>query len=432
MIVTVTGLWTRCHAQAIPKGNASFKGRINDVNAIYLDISFYGDSLCAGVFTLGESGVKIAIWGKIWSNGTVQLEETATKGKVTGVVHGKARKKSNGLWAIEGEWFNHAGTISSKLWVEQYTDGNKSISPCGQNKWLLHSQGVLKGQLTDVIVQKNNYGQLTGVLYRSDVAASEYLFGGDIYADSIFEIFSENSHFTQTGSLTCRYGNGNMFSCDYADTTGQQETFTLYHREKFDVGCIDRMDFSTTYSFTYPKRQDDEQFNMLIGTMMEQKIAQLMEYSKSQKLDRIAENRSVLRASNTWQIEFMNEKMLSGWLTFSATWRNEYQTTSFVYDLQNRKLLNLDDIFYTKGTGYQSFVSSKIKEKLKSHPAWNEEGFQAWVGMEKFSYFAIKNEGIQYMSEFSPIYGRIAVILPFDALRVYLKPNTLAAELAKL
>lgn len=391
-----------------------FKGRIDDLNDIAVSLAFDGKN-CKGTLTYLRSKVSFKLDGS-FKNNEFKLKEIDQHKQTSGHLEGKLMDGR-----VIGEWSNHDRSTLGSFILEKVDRPVEFPSYCGNNKWIHHYTGKHRGEKAEIILQKDIDDHLKGILYLASSNKS-YNVNGYLENNGLFVLDMADDLKKETGKIAGSLVDANSLHAAFTKTNGKTEMAKFELEKELSVGCIEFADYMSSYDITYPKLYS-RQFNDWIDEISNSWIYACKKYSANVKKKNTKEKpdlRASLRAYAWTDLDLINERLVSGFITFSNTWSVGMKGQSFNFDLKSGEEITFDDLFLPE-FDYRRFLWNEMNRTLKYHPNYKEEGFRKWVVGLEFPYFTIRNEGISFCSDFNAIYGQQRLTVSYDDLKPYLR-----------
>ncbi len=395
-----------------------YQGRVDDLNDVGLIIAYDGKD-CKGFITYLRSKERFKLEGNLKGD-KIKLRETDTEESVTGHFEGQFYGDFSKLKA---HWFNREKTRAGLLMLSQVEHEVVFPTYCGDNKWVRKYEGLIMGQTVEFILQRNSELDLKGIIWYKEKNRSHHLKGGMI-SETEFKVVITDELCHKLGAIQGSIQKPSFeILGHWISPEGEQ------HRVKFDktshitVGCIEYQDYMSTYDVIFPKSKNAS-FNAFINDIVGEWKISCKEQVKKLKEEREfpgPEDRAIAHAAGWFNIEYMSEHLVSGFITFNKSWEEEHQDLSFTYSLLNDEKVGLEDIF-REGVEYHQILLEKALMRLKYKPLYANAGFKEWITTTSFPHFTIRENGINYSTVFHPIYGRQSVTIPYDEMEEYLNP----------
>ena len=392
-----------------------YKGRIDDINDISIALAYDGRN-CKGILRYLRSNETFYLDGKI-KNNKIKLEEIDFKKRTSGYIQGQMVNDK-----IVGEWSNVDNTIAGKIKLEEVAEEAQTPSHCGNNKWLRIYSGKVNNEEVELILQKDVDTGVKGSIYFKTTKKSKLAIGVTIKDHFIIKITELDGNVFGTLDLT-KEGNRNKLKGTFTNSDGLVKTTPFRLVNQYGMDCVEFADYMTSYDFTFPKTKN-AYFNKWIEEKVDKWVKSCHAYGYKQKVKNEPNpfSRTSLRAFGWTDVHLLNDRLFSGFLTFSKTWSKKEDCISFNFDRTAGKMLELNELFI-EGFDYNTFIKNYIKIKSAQLKLTKKAAFNDWIDREDFPLFTIRNEGLCFSSFFNPIFGQQHILLPFEKLRPYLKKD---------
>ncbi|MBP7821336.1 MAG: hypothetical protein KA010_00340, partial [Saprospiraceae bacterium] len=133
-------------------------------------------------------------------------------------------------------------------------------------------------------------------------------------------------------------------------------------------------------------------------------------------------SRASTRGSAWCDIEYLNKKIISGFIVFSNTWTDSITCHSFNFDFLQNKEIKLDDIL-NNIPARDVFIDRYISSQVTALPQYTQRAFRDWIDEVDFSYFTIRQDGICFSTPYNTIFGQQHISIPYDKLKDFLKKS---------
>lgn len=391
-----------------------YKGRIDDLNDVAITLGFDGTD-CKGRLTYLRSNTDFDLNGFI-EDRTIYLQELDQLNKVSGILSGKIVGKT-----INGIWKNFDGSRGGNLSLIETKNIVKFPSYCGDNKWIRKYLGKIANDDWEILLQKESREKLSGLIFHKKKNIS-YTLKGNLNVDDNFTIKAKNQNGQTIETFVGQLQQDQL-------TIGKEKSkkITLLPVEGLTVGCVEYTDYATGYDITFPKTTNAA-FNQHMDEETNAWIKACRNYLlKVKKQDAATEPkmRATERGFAWGEVEYFSKKVISGFMTFSNTWTPGQKLIAYNFDLENDRMLYLEDIFENK-KDYQKYIRNYIKKEIKNHQLYTDSDFKKWIKKSDFSYFTIRKDGICFSTKYSMLYGRQSVTIPFRQLRPFMKKSFIA------
>ena len=397
-----------------------YKGRIDDLNDIAVSLAFDGKA-CKGFLVYLRSRERFLLEGT-FKNNQIQLKEIDKQGAVSGFINAKLL----GVY-INGDWNNFDKSIGGEITLQQVQYEARLPSYCGDDKWIRQYKGMIDGRAYTMILQKQSNESITGTAYSQN---ETYTIKGEINEYLQVDLKFKDAFNNTIGTLKGNHANEFDLRTNFFNKKGDNKKAPFQMVERFQMGCIEYADYISSYDITYPKTRyasfnqwiDQQAMSWVVNCKNQVQKIRVSYPVKKPKL------RATQRAYAWTELVYLSEELISGYITFSDTWTNDYQTKMFNFNLLTGKRLSVKDIF--KGR-YKKAIRKYIKKEYKKNPNLDFSEFRKWIIKDGFSLFTVREEGISFSTKFNPIFGQQHVLVPYDKLKPYLKKNTAVWNLYK-
>ena len=393
-----------------------YKGKIDGTNEITITLAFDGKS-CKGLLVYSKSGERLRLDGVLKSN-ELKLLEVDQNGIISGEFEGYIQGKNLIL-----NWSNVDNTLGSDVFLTQIK--NEELTPkSGINqKWIRYYEGDVFGSKVDLFLQHDGENGLKGIAYFENENKSYNLIG-DTYDVDNLEITIKDDQNNLKGTLQGVFKEGNEISANFY-INAQRTPILFLIKKELKVDCIEYADYVTNYDIAFPKTS-----NLSFNRWMEKLTSQWVNDCRNHSFEvRMVVNtaikpelRSSVRAYAWSEVDFFDDHLISGFLTFENTWTKGLNGKPFNFDFNKGKEIALEDIF-KEGFDRSAFIANQLNEKIDQHALYNDYEFRNWLSKQDFPYFLIHKDGLAFCTSFNSIYGRQKVKIPFEALKPYFKEN---------
>lgn len=391
-----------------------YKGRVDDLNDVAVTLGFDG-SVCKGRLTYLRSHTDFDLEGYI-ENRNIFLQEFDRHNKVSGTLKGKISGKN-----ISGSWKNYDGSKGGNLSLTETKKIAKFPSYCGDNKWIRKYKGDIANDRWEIILQKESSERLSGLIFHKKNNIS-YTFKGSIDERNNFTIKAKD----QTGKIVDVF-TGQLNKDKLTIGKKKQNTITLLPIAGLTIGCVEYADYATGYDITFPKTT-----NAAFNQQMDKETNEWIKACRNHLLKIKKQNdiagpkmRAKERGFAWGEVEFFSLKVISGFMTFSNTWTPGQKLIAYNFDMENDRMLYLEDIFKEE-LDYRKYVKNYIKKEIKKHQLYSNSDFKKWIKKSDFSYFTIRKDGICFSTKSNMLYGRQSVTIPYRQLQPFLKKSFIA------
>lgn len=402
-----------------------YKGRVNDMNDVSLILAYDG-KYCQGFITYLRSNTRFKLIGKI-KKGELNLKEVDEEESITGYLDGHIKTDRS---AIRVHWYNREKTRAGFLDLKETTKEVVLPSFCGENKWIRKYEGGARAMRSQFILQKDSDAQLTGNFWYLNKSWN-YQLKGAMTTKNKFKVFVTNDLNQSKGEIEGEINPYNLkITGIWEDERGEKTRMSYQLDKSFSVGCIEYMDYMTSYDATYPKTKNAH-FNTFVEQHVNTWKEDCLSYAQSlKKTNPIPSEyeRNIAAASGWYQLDYITDTIASGYLFFSNSWKEEELYIPFNFDVIQKRNIALEE-FFKKNTDYHAILKELAMNKIQYKAIYGDEVFKKWIKNTDFGYFTIRHQGIAYGTSFHPIYGRQVVTIPYSELKSYLNPYSKIAYL---
>jgi len=397
-----------------------FRGRMNDMNDVFIALGS-DDKEYKGIMKYFRSDSEFLLKGLV--NGeNLSLIEQDTSGFQTGSIVGTI----DDFDGIIAEWQNYQNRIGFNMKLIPYDQEPVYPTYCGDNKWIRFYSGVIGEEVVEFILERGSNFRVDGMAY-FHLQNKTYTVNGELtnHQRNITLELTDNNYNTIgkiEGEVDFETEN---IAATFTDKDGKTFQSTISKGETVSMGCSEFADFTTIMTVTYPKTKNIK-FNELINEYIQEWQSSARAYTRQyqeQMPTLTPAMRASLRSYFWFDVEYYSTQLISGKATHTNTWESGYQGSSFTYDFTNNKTITLHDIF-NEHSDYQKYISDYIKKDLENRPFYNEASFQKWLTDAKFPHFTIRQEGINFSSDFNSLFGEQHCTISFTDLKPYLKKDS--------
>ena len=399
-----------------------YKGQIDGVNDVSVALAYDGKS-CKGLLTYSKSGVHFRLDGTLNGNELTLLEvdrDAAITGQLEGYIEGKN---------IHLNWSNVDNTLASDLFLTRMTGFEHVSTGCGNNQWIRLYKGIISGDEVELILQKDNQNGLSGVAYFKNEKIS-YDLKGDIFDSENINITIKDYNNALKGKLEGVFKDESNISVNYFSSEGHRSPTLFQSEQKLEMECIEYADYITSYDITFPSMQN-KHFNQWIANLTSDWVKNCKDRAKEVRSAGAGpkpELRSTVRAHVWCEIDFYNDLIISGFMSFENTWSKEMQGKTINYDLKKNSAITLNDLF-TEGFDHKKFVAEYLNKEIHQHELYDNYAFRKWLSAQDFPYFLILKDGLTFCTDFNAVYGRQKVKIPYEQLKPFFKENNVLSYL---
>ena len=229
------------------------------------------------------------------------------------------------------------------------------------------------------------------------------------------------------GKLEGVFEKGKHISANYYSKSGERYPIFLQAKEHLKTGRKEYADYVACFDISFPKTKSTS-FNRWMDNEADQWMnkcrQQNYEIKKANNNTKKPETRSSIRANGWSDVDYFDEKIISGFLTFENTWTDELNTKSFNFDFRSGTEITLHDIF-EDDFDHEGLVQEFLNNDIYQHKLYSDYAFRKWLSGQRFSYFLIHQDGIAFLTDFSHPYGRQKVKITYEDLKPYMKENNI-------
>ncbi len=398
-----------------------FKGRMDDAALVDVALGFDGRN-CRGYLTYVRSKVRFQLAGNLDSAGFRLQERLLAGSSPTGMLQGKFKNKH-----LEAEWTNYDNTLGSRLEADEMGPGQTLNLTCGDNKWANRYVGRYNAAGIELMLSRVNNGDLYGMLWvESDGKTYDVQGSIDVNGNYALEaVLGERVVAQLQGILKPQMPT----DCNWVGS-GEKRTFKFTPKDNFIMGCFEYGDYLAQYDALYPRTACPA-----CNTWLDQQAANWMARCKTMLATKkdllMPSTRSLYRASCWSEITCWTDNIFAGYLTFSDTWSDQAQGTSYNFDLKSGKNIAYEDLF-TKGFNARAWLSEYGRKEMPKMPQFaSDPMYREWLTKEGFPQFTLRREGLEISTLFHPRYGRQALLVPYSLLKPYMKKDNPIAAFVK-
>ena len=400
--------WWSPTAQA--QSELHFRGRLDGFSdvAISLDCPL---GRCTGTLTYLRSKTRFQLSGTRREN-TYTLEERDSSGQLTGYLSGTQSGPQLSL-----RWQNVQEDRSGTLRLLRIKAPREVPTDCGDNKWLVH----YRDPEAQLLLQRISADQLRGYWYFLD---EYHTIDGRLETDGTARLTLRNDAGDRTGLLLLPAEWEASLTLEYFQTDGRSGKRTLARAAQHPSHCEEYADYFTRYDLVYPKLPVAA-FQSWIGALSDSWLRECRRHATviAAKQPPSPQWRAREQAYAWAEVSYLDEKILSGTLTFTHSWRTASNTVAFNYDLSTGRSLDLYDLI-KENNGFEDFLKERIIRAFRARELFRTDAiFREWIEQNSFASFTLRPDGIHFSTEYSQLYGRHHVTLPYKLLKPYLRKD---------
>ncbi|NOT38264.1 MAG: hypothetical protein HOP11_12900 [Saprospiraceae bacterium] len=352
-------------------------------------------------------------------------------------------KENNTLFKIASDFPNVKGTyvvtdLNDELWgnftfiekdsfsVGKMLSKNKNIAlqfnvkKTSRNKMHLQDCPILQNYLSfsddsigiNLILQTYTDGKTTGY-YTSRINNQSYFLQGECTDVNCYEL-KLTAHDLSSSTK-------NKFTISIQENTLK----TNAPKEKFYVTTL-KKDISP--GFLCKSVQTNSSVIGIYYPLIQHKeyLKWQQDYTQQWLLDHnsinIAEWDSLRSVNLQFEISGINSQFVSGNYYWTEPGFKKLVNYPFNYNLKSGSIIQLVDLF-EKNSDYKSYINSQVDSTKKQIANSYSSNISNFIQKDAFSYWNLLPTGICFFSEFSPIYGRYKILIPYKNLEPYLKKS---------
>ena len=396
-------------------------GQIDGTNDIAVTLAYDGKS-CKGLLVYLKSGEQLRLDGVLKGN-ELKLLEVNQNGVISGEFEGYIHGKN-----ILLDWSNIDNSLGSDVFLTRVQKGEIKPKSIGYRKWLRHYEGIIFGSQVDLFLQHDGQNGLKGMAYFENENKS-YNLDGEIFDFDNLDLAIKDESSELKGNLQGVFKEENEISANFY--INDQRIPTIFTAEKsLKIDCIAYADYVTNYDISFPITANIS-FNRWMEKITSQWVNDCRKHAfEVRKVNNKSEPnlRSSVRAYAWSDVDFFDDHLISGFLTFENTWTKGLAGKPFNFDFKKGKEITLEDIF-DEGFDRSAIIADQLNEEIDQHKLYSDFEFRKWLSSQDFSYFLIHKDGLAFCTEFNSIYGRQKVKIPYEKLKPYFKENNVLGYL---
>ena len=403
ILFTVVAMQDYAKASILQSGDSSevthyYKGRIDDLNDVTILLNKQADQYKA-TFTVLRSGIKASFKGLVRAD-KLYLYEKTVKDSLISIFVGSLKNQE-----LEGQWITENSEKSARVYAVRTDKEWKMPTNCADNKWLKSFRGSILHKEASLTLQKLAENKISGTLFVQEDRRT-YKITGDL-ENSTLGLNIKDERGAPVGKLTGTYNNQKNLTLEFSDNR-RQKTFALFEQNKhYQYGCIEFADKNISYDATYPKLHH-EKFNQWLENNIQNWLLQ------TRKKLQAMPDKAFCSAQSWCEIQSLTDDYISGIITYCSADSNVYETQSFNYSFVDSRPILLEDLLLQKKESATQLFS--LRESNKEAMLKNAESeCKDWLKKETFDQFVLQKEGISFVSNFNPIYGRFSATIPYEA-----------------
>ncbi len=400
---------------------AMFPGQTRDLWINYLSGTLAGSynidmiigtdgHTCRGLYTLRSSGVTFLFEGEEQDN-QLRLVEYTQEYRATGFMSGNYDGNS-----FRGIWENRDHNLSFEMDLHLVSSFHEYVPQrCRQDFWQRIYEGTISGQ--DTAVKLSREGRT--VTMRIDENGKQYI-GLEPLADAR----TETIHIDASGSVLDNKwllaDTTNFSKIDLVRLTGEEYEVigTLRQKATLVFECFEYADINSMMECSVPKAE-----NRKFNAWMDKQLKTWLDNSLKKIKDHDAtvfgtKDRWINTASGWVETDYFSGSLVSGHIYLQSNWSKKTDKISFIFDLNEGRLLTLQDLFVGefRADSYFKTVVSDMKKTKEWKPA-----VKKWADTQEFTHVSLTDEGISFTTPYNTVYGEKEILIPYDTVRQYFK-----------
>ncbi|MCY7327188.1 MAG: hypothetical protein LH618_01415 [Saprospiraceae bacterium] len=399
-----------------------FKGRVDDASAVDMTLGYDGRS-CRGYLNYLKSKTRIRLEGTLVDSTQLRLEERGAGNVVVGRWEGRMSKRR-----LEADWTNVNNSLGIHLSADEFVPGLVLNLACSENKWANHYISRYNGARVDLVLMRIQNNALRGYCW-IETDDKTYTLQGKMDKNGEYEMEALLPSGRVAAQMAGSIEPGRPMTCIWVGS-GEKRAFNFILKGNYALGCYDYADYSSSYDALYPRTACTT-----CNTWFDQQLTVWVNRCKSviaaKKDPPTAATRSAQRASAWSEIACWTDHVFSGYLTFSDTWSEQAQGMAYNFDLRTGKSIVLEELF-NKGFNPKTWLEDYARKEMPKMPQFAANPkYREWLNKEGFPLFALRREGLEISTLFHPQYGRQSLLVPYSALKPYMKKENPVAEFVK-
>ncbi len=399
-----------------------FKGRLDDASAVDMTLGYDGSS-CRGYLNYLKSKTRIRLDGTLLDSTELALEERGPGNTVVGRWEGHIRGRQ-----LEADWTNFNNSLGIHLSAIEFVPGLTLNLACSESKWANRYLARYNGARADMVLTRVQNNALQGYCW-IEGDAKTYSLQGTVGKNGDYEMEALLPSGRVAAQLSGTLAPGQPMVCNWVGS-GEKRMLTFTLKDSYAVGCYDYADYGSSYDALYP-RTACTGCNAWFDQQLTAWVNRCKSIIAAQKDPPTPATRSAQRASAWSEIACWTENIFTGYLTFSDTWSAQAQGLTYNFDLRTGKAIALEDLF-NKGFDPKAWLEDYARKESPKMPQFAANPtYRDWLNKEGFPLFALRREGLEISTLFHPQYGRQSLLVPYSALKPYMKKENPVAEFVK-
>ena len=394
-----------------------YQGRIDDMNDIAVNLAYDG-KFCKGELIYLRSKEKLHLVGTIKKN-KLSFQEINGNRSLSGYLNGEFTATG-----ILGEWSNFDNTIAGKIVLKEVSRPALVPTHCGDNKWIRLYSGLVGNEKVNLIVHKLANENISGIAYFKGKHTSYYVSGNFDQFDNLY-IYLKDNYIQPFGKFEGSLGDNQTFIATYFPEEGEPLICSFRLNETMQIDCSEYADYSSSYDIIFPSIQNAF-FHQWMKTLTNNWINSCQKYLEDVKQlnpDQNPAMRYSIRANAWCSIDYFSNDLVSGLLNCSTTWNEKTEHKNINFDLTTGREITLEDVFKTD-FDYKALIKKRLHKEIRKYKLYKQYHYREWLSGETFPYFTLRKEGLNFYTDFNPIYGQQQITIPYEDLASFIKADS--------
>ena len=388
-----------------------FRGRVDDFTDVAISLACQAEK-CTGTVTYLRSETTLQLAGTT-NDGQYRLRELDHNGAVSGYLTGRQQDERLVL-----AWTDPTRSRAAEWALQRIQKPRTAPTDCSDDKWWRSYRNAD----SYLLLQKAGVRTLRGHWY---YRGASYTVAGDwTTGDEQLQLTLVDDRGTRAGLLLLPAKIKKAFTVDYLSATGTRFSIELEVAESLAAYCEEYADYQTRYDLLYPVHPEPG-FTAYLTQLTDSWLRECRRHATVVAARQTAtpERRARERAYAHTDLAYVDDKLLSGLLTFDHSWRQGTNTVAVNYDLQADRALDLYDLV-RENHGFEDFRTGQVRRYFRDHElARTDPGFRDWIESNSFAHWTVRPGGLAFHTEFSTLYGRHTLVLSYDQLKPYLRKD---------
>ncbi|MFK7806805.1 MAG: hypothetical protein AB8F74_03295 [Saprospiraceae bacterium] len=401
-----------------------YSGTIDDINDVTMVLAYDG-KMCRGKMKYLKSEQEFGIVG-FMKRQKIRLMELDVQKEISGYIEGKMEGRELFL-----DWSSADNSIGSKMLLRQ---SNKEVlrtkSDCGSEKWIKIFRGLVIDDEVEFLLQREADRQIRGLVYFNKENKS-YAIKGEINRGGEVDLKIFDEYQKPKGSLNGTLTSEGLMEAVFRNPYGARIKSDFWLHETMEVGCLTYVDYLSSLGISFPLA-DDNNFNRWMSELVAKEQSSYKEFvNEARKIgtELNPETRASIRTYGWYDLDYLSVNIISGRLWITNSWEERGKGIPFNYDLDRSTQITLSSIF-KNDFNLQDMIWAHLSKNVPTHQFYEDYDFRKWLSTASFDSFTIRQEGINFSTPFSPIYGQQEITISFEDLKEYMKPVGIVWEMA--